>query len=727
MANVNIELGYKNLAWFNANPTIVLLEGQIVYLEQTGTYKIGDGISALSTLSFLGVSSETQTLQNVTDLGNTTTNSIDTAGITTDYVQLDLTAINTGGVGKMIWNDVDGTIDIGLKGGNVTLQVGQEFLARVVNKTATNISLLEANYQAVRITGAQGQRPKVDLALANNDLNSATTLGLVTETIVNNAEGFITTSGQVREINTTGSLQGETWNDGDTLYLSGTIAGQITNIKPSAPTHTIIIGFVEYAHAVHGKIFVKVNNGYELEELHNVSAIAPNNNEVLTYETSTTLWKPKTVISALGYTPYNSTNPSSYISGITSGMITTALGFTPYNSTNPSGYITEITSGMVTTALGYTPYNSTNPSGYITSSALTPYAQIDNPTFTTAITTPVINGVSSLVQFNSAHNINIGNANTTGQRILRAGQGTGWVDIGNASDSTGIGFISFNQTTNTLANSALYGGAFSTVLNSNNVVYIRLGNGNQIAVNITNHVFTPSSASSGAITPFTFTVPANTGQTLSTNIPNFKVTGASKTFATGALATQYFNYFSANTLAFVGASTATEVFTAYFDKTTVGTNATITRNFSAGFGGDVKVVGNITTWVDGGINLYNSNGTQFIGSILRGNDASLGIEASLVDLNLGAGGLAGNVNIYNSNATKSVRIKTTIGVYIGTNLTTTPTARLHIQAGTATAGTAPLKLTAGTNLTAVENGAFEYDGTNLYFTTGGVRKMVTLI
>lgn len=53
---------------------------------------------------------------------------------------------------------------------------------------------------------------------------------------------------------------------------------------------------------------------------------------------------------------------------LTSGDVTGALGFTPYNSTNPSGYITGITSSMVTTALGYTPYNSSNPSGYITAS-----------------------------------------------------------------------------------------------------------------------------------------------------------------------------------------------------------------------------------------------------------------------------------------------------------------------------------------------------------------------
>jgi hypothetical protein len=67
------------------------------------------------------------------------------------------------------------------------------------------------------------------------------------------------------------------------------------------------------------------------------------------------------------------TNGAGYITGITSGDVTTALGYTPYNSSNPNGYISGITSSDVTTALGYTPYNSTNPSGYITSSDLTNY------------------------------------------------------------------------------------------------------------------------------------------------------------------------------------------------------------------------------------------------------------------------------------------------------------------------------------------------------------------
>jgi len=196
--------------------------------------------------------------------------------------------------GSMYYNDTDGTLDLILKGGNVKLQIGQESVVRVVNKTSTNIDLLEANYQAVRVTGAQGQRLKVDLAQATNDLLSAETIGLVTETITNNQEGFITTSGLVRNINTTGSLQSETWLDGDVLYLSPTVAGRITKVKPQAPNHLVIIGYVIYAHVTQGTIFVKVDNGYELDELHNVKIDAVTNNEVLAYTSATDIWENKT-------------------------------------------------------------------------------------------------------------------------------------------------------------------------------------------------------------------------------------------------------------------------------------------------------------------------------------------------------------------------------------------------------------------------------------------------
>ena len=210
-------------------------------------------------------------------------------------MDFDTAAAHTVGVGELAWNNTDGTLDLGLKGGDVTLQIGQEEVIRVVNKTSAN--LLQSEYKVVRIRtaiegGAQGQRLAVLLAQANTKANHSGILGLVTENITNNQEGFITTFGYVRRIDTTGSLQSETWADGDALWLSETVAGGISNIEPA--NHPVQLGWVTYAHAVNGKIFVKVQEGVdELAELHDVTIATPLNNDVLTYETASSLWKNK--------------------------------------------------------------------------------------------------------------------------------------------------------------------------------------------------------------------------------------------------------------------------------------------------------------------------------------------------------------------------------------------------------------------------------------------------
>lgn len=289
------------------------LTGQIVAETYDSLLKVTDNNTITGTLKRItdGFGNDTPFLLSSTDAqfdGN----------LLTESVKFNTSTLQTAdAVGKLVWNNTDGTLDLRLKGGNVTLQIGQEMVARVVNGTGAN--LLESQYRAVKVVGAQGQRLQIDLAQANNDLNSATTIGIVTENIANNQEGFICTSGQVREINTTGSLQGETWTDGDVLYLSPTTAGHITNVKPTAPNHTIILGFVEYAHAIHGKIFVKVDNGYELQELHNVYAPTPTNNNVLAWESATSLWKDKSISTLLGYTPVTSARTISTTSPLSGG------------------------------------------------------------------------------------------------------------------------------------------------------------------------------------------------------------------------------------------------------------------------------------------------------------------------------------------------------------------------------------------------------------------------
>lgn len=213
---------------------------------------------------------------NSMDDTHTFTGSIYVTGSINDlqWIDFDTTHATPANIeGRLTWNDTDGTLNLGLKGGNVTLQVGQEHVIRIVNKTG--VDLLEAQYHAVRVRtesegGAQGQRLAILNAQATSEVDSSTTLGIVTENIANNQEGFVTTFGIVRGINTTGTLQGETWLDGDTLYLSPTTPGALTKVRPISPTHLVIMGYVIYAHQNQGKIFVKVSNGYEIQELHDV-------------------------------------------------------------------------------------------------------------------------------------------------------------------------------------------------------------------------------------------------------------------------------------------------------------------------------------------------------------------------------------------------------------------------------------------------------------------------
>ncbi len=131
---------------------------------------------------------------------------------------LDTSPTGTAAVGTTQWNNTIGSSQTTLKGGTVLLKNGVDLVARVVNKVTPNATLLRSEYRAVRVSGAQGQRLAVAYAQANNDTNSADTIGLVCEDIATNQEGFILTVGQFLSINTTGSLQGETWADGDVIY-----------------------------------------------------------------------------------------------------------------------------------------------------------------------------------------------------------------------------------------------------------------------------------------------------------------------------------------------------------------------------------------------------------------------------------------------------------------------------------------------------------------------------
>lgn len=187
----------------------------------------------------------------------------------------------TAGGGLATWNDTDGTLDITMKGGNVTLQVGQEQLVRVLNNTGSAFT----DMQVIRITGASGNRLTAALAQANSESTSAASIAVVTEAIAANQQGFATVSGLVHDVNTSAFAEGAA------LWLSPTVAGGITTTKPTAPNHLVMIGWCVRSHATVGSIFVNVANGYELDELHDVLINGKATGDILYYDNSLTVWK----------------------------------------------------------------------------------------------------------------------------------------------------------------------------------------------------------------------------------------------------------------------------------------------------------------------------------------------------------------------------------------------------------------------------------------------------
>jgi hypothetical protein len=186
---------------------------------------------------------------------------------------------NSLAIGEVRWNTTDGTLDLELLDG-VTLQIGQEQNKRFRNNT--NNTILDG--RAVYVTGSTGKFATISLAQANTESTSSVVVGVATQDIPKNKEGYVTTFGLVRNLNTS------TLVEGHAVWLSPTVAGGLTAVKPVAPNHMVLIGYCIRSHPHQGTIFIKVQNGFELEELHNVLITSPQNNDVLKYNSTLGLW-----------------------------------------------------------------------------------------------------------------------------------------------------------------------------------------------------------------------------------------------------------------------------------------------------------------------------------------------------------------------------------------------------------------------------------------------------
>ena len=254
--------------------------------------------------------------------------------------------------GEFYLNTVDGYIYTNSNG----------IITNVSSPSATSSSKLQHQVklaqnvtkgQAVYVSGATGTNMLVSKADNTTDAMSSKTMGLVDATGVTNDIVNIITEGLLSGLNTTSATIGDAvW-----LGTSGNLLYGLAN-KPVAPAHMVFIGIVTRVSATNGEIFVKVQNGFELEELHNVLITSESDKDLLYYDQASTLWKNATIPEILGYTPIAGGSQFKFIYAksdlptASGGVITLGNNVTYYFTTTVDLTGDRLVGGINSTILG---------------------------------------------------------------------------------------------------------------------------------------------------------------------------------------------------------------------------------------------------------------------------------------------------------------------------------------------------------------------------------------
>ncbi len=286
--------------WLSIDP--VLKNGEPGFEYDTGKLKIGDGSSVWTELAYVSASGAgggssawgdlTGIPANLTNIGGLTTASGDVIVASGNHVFYvtnlaesidDRTAqLLVAGTGMSLsYNDSGNALTVS----NIS---SPRIVTTVFNSTGSQIP----KFKAVYINGGQGDQPTIQLAIASNEVGSSKTYGITASNIDNMGTGEVVVLGSLTGINTdqfnptapTGNVNGAN------LWLSPSVSGGITVTKPSAPDHVVYLGSIVRTHQNEGVVEVRIQNGYELGELHNVALNGTTNGQFLQYNSASGLW-----------------------------------------------------------------------------------------------------------------------------------------------------------------------------------------------------------------------------------------------------------------------------------------------------------------------------------------------------------------------------------------------------------------------------------------------------
>jgi len=317
--STNVPTGYLSCGVRFENTTVSPTE-DISFLIDFFSLKLKDtGILSPGT-TVVGTANEVE----VTTVGSVITvglpSSVIVDQVTVDQLNLDttLTPANPLGDGVIAYDPEYQSPVMGLDGGTFNTNINAPLGSALVKLVRNNTGSVITKGQVVYINGSHGSTHiTVALADASSEATAKDTIGVAAHNIDNNSEGWIITQGYLKAFDT-GSTLG-TGGEGDTLWLS-TTAGAFTYDRPLAPDHGVVVGFmVKSAGPGAGSIYVKISNGQELEELHDVRITSIANNDVLQWDNTDLRWENRSLSSA-GIAAASHTHTLSDLTQSTAGL-----------------------------------------------------------------------------------------------------------------------------------------------------------------------------------------------------------------------------------------------------------------------------------------------------------------------------------------------------------------------------------------------------------------------
>jgi len=295
---------------------------------------------------------------------------------------------------------------------------------------------------AVYTSGANGTNILVKGAIATSDATSASVIGLLETSLAYNAQGYVITEGLVSGIDTSAAVAG------DPVWLSPTTSGGLVfglANKPNAPYHLVYLGVVTRAHAINGEINVHMLNGWELEELHNVSALSPTTGDTIIYNATTSLWE-------------KGKYPAAQLSGTALPATIVTSSLTSVGTLSSGSVPASLLTGTISSArlpsvnIGTTSVDLTRASGALTLAGIT----LTSPSLSSPTATGT--GTFSLGSLSSTSGTTLTpwttSATTTNSdyvdlRLIRRATGSDWTTayyrLGRLVDATRMGFVQFGS------------------------------------------------------------------------------------------------------------------------------------------------------------------------------------------------------------------------------------------------------------------------------------------